>query len=156
MLATLLAAVWRICVDTFIACTFAASSRSAACCSSAFRYRSIFLIENHLILILRTPNCSQKQQPEDLVSFNRVKTAKQTGFYARKQVASVRQMALTRSPGIPYDVLLGFSQGTIVTTLLTAAWLKRGEAPTWRGNVLVCGIPPRCNTWRARLPKPLA
>ena len=52
--------------------------------------------------------------------------------------------------------LVGFSQGTIVTTLLTAAWLKRGEAPTWRGNVLVCGIPPRCNTWRARLPKPLA
>ena len=40
-----------------------------------------------------------------------------------------------------YDVLVGFSQGTIISTLVTAAALKRGESPSWRGNVLVCASP---------------
>jgi len=54
----------------------------------------------------------------------------------------------------PYDVICGFSQGTIIATLLTAALLRRGEKPSWRGNVLVCGIPPRDPVWRDTLPKP--
>ena len=54
----------------------------------------------------------------------------------------------------PFDVICGFSQGTIITTLVTAALLKRGDTPSWRGNVLVCGIPPRDAKWRATLPKP--
>ena len=51
-------------------------------------------------------------------------------------------------------MICGFSQGTIITTLLTAAVLRRGESPSWRGNVLVCGIPPRDAKWRATLPEP--
>ncbi|KAH8049617.1 hypothetical protein JL721_11653 [Aureococcus anophagefferens] len=56
----------------------------------------------------------------------------------------------------PFDVICGFSQGTIITTLVTAAFLRRGDTPSWRGNVLVCGIPPAAK-WRgceaaARLP----
>ena len=48
----------------------------------------------------------------------------------------------------PFDALLAFSQGSIVTTLLTALTLERqrtsgGAPPAWRHNVLVCGIPPR-------------
>ena len=42
----------------------------------------------------------------------------------------------------PFDVLLGFSQGTVVATLLAARRRARG-LPLWRGNVLVCGIAPR-------------
>ena len=67
-----------------------------------------FLIANHLVLILRTPNCSQKQQPEDLVSFQRVKNAAPPiGFYVRKQEAVIEQLARTCSAGLPYDVLFG-------------------------------------------------
>jgi len=67
-----------------------------------------FLIANHLILILRTPNCSQKQQPEDLVTFQRVKNAKAPyGFYKRKQQALIMQLARTGKSGIPYYVLFG-------------------------------------------------
>ena len=67
-----------------------------------------FLIANHLILVLRTPNCSQKQQPEDLVSFHRVKNAKAgKGFYAKKQVECLKQLHKTCSAAIPYDVLFG-------------------------------------------------
>ena len=62
-----------------------------------------FMIEHHLILILRTPNCSQKQQPEDLVSFQRVKS-KIDGFYMKKQKLLMQLLAETGS-GIPYDKL---------------------------------------------------
>ena len=64
-----------------------------------------FMIEHHLILILRTPNCSQKQQPEDLVSFQRVKS-KKDGFYVKKQQLLMQLLAETGS-GIPYDRLFG-------------------------------------------------
>lgn len=74
-----------------------------------------FLLDNHIVLILRTPNCSNKQQPEDLVSFLRVKNgAGNLGFYHRKQTAVLRQLAETRSAGLPYDILFG--------ECLKAAW----------------------------------
>ena len=44
----------------------------------------------------------------------------------------------------PFDALLAFSQGAIVTTLLTAMSLRPGATPpSWRHNILVCGMPPR-------------
>eukprot|EP00316_Scyphosphaera_apsteinii_P012995 CAMPEP_0119323928 /NCGR_PEP_ID=MMETSP1333-20130426/61962_1 /TAXON_ID=418940 /ORGANISM="Scyphosphaera apsteinii, Strain RCC1455" /LENGTH=227 /DNA_ID=CAMNT_0007331499 /DNA_START=60 /DNA_END=740 /DNA_ORIENTATION=- len=50
----------------------------------------------------------------------------------------------------PYDVLAGFSQGTIVITMLTARRLEqatRGLAPppSWRLNLIMSGMPPRGN-----------
>ena len=69
-----------------------------------------FLIENHFVLVLRTPNCSQKQQPEDLYNFWLLKNAKAEenepkGFYVLKQAACLVQMAKAGSGSLPYDVL---------------------------------------------------
>ena len=52
----------------------------------------------------------------------------------------------------PYSTLLGFSQGAILITLLTALRLERARAglgapPTWAHNVLVCGMPVRANEY---------
>ena len=47
----------------------------------------------------------------------------------------------------PFDAICAFSQGAVVATLLTARALAReragGAGPSWRHNLLVCGIPPR-------------
>ena len=53
----------------------------------------------------------------------------------------------------PYDALLGFSQGAIVVTMLTARRLERwnrGEAPppSWLCNVLLSGMAPRAGPYR--------
>ena len=41
-----------------------------------------------------------------------------------------------------YDAVLGFSQGAVLLTLLTALRLQRGETPPpWRLNVCVAGMP---------------
>ena len=66
----------------------------------------------------------------------------------------------------PFDALLAFSQGAIVTTLLTALALERqrtsssvdGAPPPplpWRRNVLVCGMPPRDELYAKLLAPPL-
>ena len=49
-----------------------------------------------------------------------------------------------------YDVLLGFSQGAILITMLTAFRLQQARAglgppPSWACNVLICGMPVRAN-----------
>ena len=59
----------------------------------------------------------------------------------------------------PYDVLLGFSQGAIIITILTAQRLKaareQGAAPPeWLLNVLVCGMPPRDDRYIELTTKP--
>ena len=60
----------------------------------------------------------------------------------------------------PYDTLMGFSQGAILITLLTAARLARSRAgtappPPWRQNVLVCGLPVRANSFYPLFRTPL-
>ena len=65
------------------------------------------LVEKHIVLILRTPNTSQKTQPEDLVSFQRVKNAKEFGFYKAKQLECLHQLASKGRAAIPYDRLFG-------------------------------------------------
>ena len=55
-----------------------------------------------------------------------------------------------------YDALLGFSQGGILITMLTAQRLRRARAglgppPSWRCNVLVCSMPVRANDLRVEL-----
>jgi hypothetical protein len=54
----------------------------------------------------------------------------------------------------PYDALWGFSQGGILATMLTARRLERaargeGPPPTWRCNILMSAMPPRCGPYRA-------
>lgn len=58
----------------------------------------------------------------------------------------------------PFDALWGFSQGGILITMLTARRLARaarglGPPPSWRCNVLMSALPPRCGPFRP-LPKP--
>eukprot|EP00966_Prymnesium_polylepis_P231154 5349148-Prymnesium_polylepis.1 len=47
----------------------------------------------------------------------------------------------------PFDVLVGFSQGAILVTIMTALRLRQeragGSGPEWRCNMLACGMPPR-------------
>merc|ERR1711871_5760 len=47
----------------------------------------------------------------------------------------------------PYDVLLGFSQGCIIITLITALLMSRGEEPPWKLNLLFNGLPVRDNSY---------
>ena len=56
----------------------------------------------------------------------------------------------------PYDALLGFSQGAILITLMTARALHEGQVPSWRSNVLVCSMPVRAKRFLPLLRKPLA
>ena len=55
-----------------------------------------------------------------------------------------------------YDVLLGFSQGAILITLLTALQLRDGRTPAWRSNALVCPMPVRANRFLHLFPKAAA
>ena len=60
----------------------------------------------------------------------------------------------------PYHTLLGFSQGAILITMLTALRLQRaasadGPPPSWQHNVLVCGMPVRANSYRHLFTSPL-
>lgn len=57
----------------------------------------------------------------------------------------------------PYDVLCGFSQGSIMVTMLTARALRRarggeGPPPSWRLNLIISGLPPRCPAQPAPTP----
>ena len=56
----------------------------------------------------------------------------------------------------PYSALLGFSQGAILITLLTATMLRHGELPSWRCNICVCGMPVRANEYRHLFDEPLS
>jgi predicted esterase len=61
----------------------------------------------------------------------------------------------------PYDALVGFSQGGIIITMLTARRLQRaarGEAtpPSWRCNVLLASMPPRTTAYAPAFPEPLS
>ena len=48
----------------------------------------------------------------------------------------------------PFDALLGFSQGAVLITLLTALRLQRGAPPpSWRLNICVAGMPVRAECY---------
>ncbi|KAK3284312.1 hypothetical protein CYMTET_8032 [Cymbomonas tetramitiformis] len=55
----------------------------------------------------------------------------------------------------PFDVLLGFSQGCIPITMLTARYRQRDEKPSWGLNVLFCGIPVRDSDYDELFKTPL-
>ena len=77
---------------------------------------------------------------------------------AKEAMAQVEQHIESHGP---YHTLLGFSQGAILITLLTAARLARsragGEAeyPSWKQNVLVCGMPVRAEQFSSYFTAPL-
>ena len=51
----------------------------------------------------------------------------------------------------PFGVLVGFSQGAILASVLTAYCLQReregGRGPSWQMNLLVCAMVPRDRRW---------
>jgi len=55
----------------------------------------------------------------------------------------------------PFDVLLGFSQGCIVTHLIAATLRQRGQAIPWALSVFFCGIPVRDNKYMDLFNDPL-
>ena len=54
--------------------------------------------------------------------------------------------------GSQYSAVLGFSQGAVLATLLTARALAGGGAPSWRGVISVAGMPVRANQFRHLFP----
>ena len=59
----------------------------------------------------------------------------------------------------PFDGLIGFSQGGIMVTMLTARRLQRaasgiGLPPTWRVIVLIASLAPRCGEYACFMPEP--
>lgn len=61
--------------------------------------------------------------------------------------------------GQPFDVLLGFSQGCIMISMLTERRLRRQRAgtaapPSWLLNVFIAGLPPRWGPATAMPPPP--
>lgn len=82
-----------------------------------------------------------------------------TFTYPHAEEAMARVESHVESHG-PYDALLGFSMGAILITLLTASRLARARAgqgppPSWRHNVLVCGMPVRAQQYYSLLESPL-
>jgi len=58
----------------------------------------------------------------------------------------------------PYDALVGFSQGAIMVTMLTARALQRvargeGAPPAWACNVLLSALPPRASPYATVAPR---
>ena len=60
----------------------------------------------------------------------------------------------------PFDVVVGFSQGCIMATMLAGALRSEGEVPDWSLSVLFNGMPPRdkkiCQSLVAPLEHPAA
>jgi len=66
-----------------------------------------------------------------------------------------RVLAYIKEHG-PFDVLMGFSQGCVITHLVAAMLRERGEAIAWRLSVLFCGMRVRDNRYLEQFAKPLA
>ena len=80
--------------------------------------------------------------------------------YPGADMAMARLERTIRDDG-PYDGLLGFSQGAILITLLTATRLRNadegcGELPDWRCNICCAGMPVRANEYLRLFEEPLA
>lgn len=56
--------------------------------------------DNHIVLVLRTPWCSNSQQFEDLVNFWQLKNDSGFGWYKVKQSAMYVQMDKTRGASV--------------------------------------------------------
>merc|ERR1719492_291071 len=59
--------------------------------------------------------------------------------YDQVEIAAERVLAYIRDSG-PFDVVVGFSQGCIVSTLICGLLRERGEEVPWRLSVLFNGM----------------
>ena len=58
--------------------------------------------EHNIVIVLRTPWCSNRIQFEDLVNFWQMKNAKDVGWYKSKQIAVVEQVCRTGSAALSH------------------------------------------------------
>jgi len=77
-----------------------------------------------------------------------------TFTYEEVEVGVDRVMRHIQDEG-PFDVLLGFSQGCIVSHLIAATLRKKGEVVPWRVSVLFNGMRVRDNRYRELFETPL-
>uniref|UniRef100_A0A7S4RP02 Serine hydrolase domain-containing protein n=2 Tax=Alexandrium monilatum TaxID=311494 RepID=A0A7S4RP02_9DINO len=75
--------------------------------------------------------------------------------YEEVEVGVDRVMKHMQDEG-PFDVLLGFSQGCIVSHLIAAILRQRGEVVPWRISVLFNGMRVRDNRYNELFEKPLS
>ena len=66
-----------------------------------------YLITNHIRLVLRTPHCSSKQQPEDLYTFHQLKNAREPyGLYKALQKAAFNRLAKESRSDLDHATLI--------------------------------------------------
>lgn len=114
-----------------------------------------FLLANHLVLVLRTPYCSSKQQPEDIHTFWVVKNAADVGFYKAKQAALLKHMREHGSGALPWETLIRVLapawENGLSTHANEVAWRKAGisergritSRPYWVALAAEQGAPKR-------------
>jgi hypothetical protein len=82
-------------------------------------------------------------------------------FRYRGLSSAIRHLeARLEGPCAPYDAVMGFSQGGVLLTLLTAQRLAAaasglGSPPSWRANVLVASMPVRASGFEELFEAPL-
>lgn len=99
----------------------------------------------------RVENDDQSDRPYNDKLFDL--SVKFTYGHVEKAVDSVLEHIAQHGP---FDVLLGFSQGCIVTTLITGMLREKGEEPSWRLNVLFNGMRVRDNRYAQLFETPLS
>ena len=86
----------------------------------------------HIVLVLRTPWCSNRIQFEDLVNFWRLKNAKDVGWYKAKQKAVMDQVCATGSAALSFatqlQVLVPAWNNAFSREVNLSAWRKGGFA----------------------------
>merc|ERR1719414_751036 len=75
----------------------------------------------------------------DMLGMDALMDTSVTYTYSEVEEGVDRVMAHINEKG-PVDVLVGFSQGCIVSHLIAATLRQRGEPIPWRISVLFCGM----------------
>tara|TARA_B110001450_G_scaffold256608_2_gene287735 strand:+ start:712 stop:2802 length:2091 start_codon:yes stop_codon:yes gene_type:complete len=83
--------------------------------------------KHHIIIVLRTPWCSNRIQFEDLVNFWQLKNAKDVGWYKAKQQAVIAQVAETGAGGLSFA-----RQLSILVPAWNAAFSKETNLAAWK------------------------
>ena len=87
--------------------------------------------KHHIVIVLRTPWCSNRIQFEDLVNFWQLKNAKDVGWYKAKQLAVIAQVAETGSGSLSFA-----QQLSILVPAWNAAFSKETNLAAWKNGGL--------------------
>ena len=90
--------------------------------------------EQHIVVVFRTPQCTNSEQPEDLLNFWLLKNAKDVGWYKVKQNAIFKRLGDTQGAS---STLSHAKQLQLVVPCWNVAFSKRSNITAW-GMVCAC------------------